>query len=245
MDFSGFPDGRLSVTPLPDLFFSELLPQIDELGELKLTLHILWRLAHHKAPLWLSRAELQADSVLRRALSAQAIDDALRRAVQRRTLLEVPVRNASGESEPCYFANSAEGRRDAERVRRGQPRQRPDTSPPVGSGSQARGAAVRATGGREPAAAVSDPRSNIFGLYERHIGMLTQLIAEQLQDAEQTYPAAWFPEAFEIAAQADKRSWRYVQAILQRWASEGKSNAAHRKPKPTTVPRLKPKKQTR
>jgi DNA replication protein len=218
MDFSGFPDGRLSVTPLPDLFFSELLPQIDELSELKLTLHILWRLAHHKAPLCVSRTELQGDPALRRSLSTQAVDDALRRAVRRRTLIEVQVQNASDESEACYFANSTEGRRDAERVRRGQ---RPNTS--------------------QPTEAASGPRPNIFALYERHIGMLTQLIAEQLQDADQTYPAEWFPEAFEIAAQADKRSWRYVQAILQRWASEGKSDAAHSKPKPAGAPRLKSK----
>lgn len=218
MDFSGFPDGRLSVTPLPDLFFSELLAQIDELSELKLTLHILWRLAHHKAPLCVRRSELQGDPVLRRALSAQAIDEAVRRAVRRRTLIEVRVQNASGDSEPCYFANSAEGRRDAERVRRGQ---RPDTS--------------------QPAEAGSGPRPNIFVLYERHIGMLTQLIAEQLQDADQTYPADWFPEAFEIAARADKRSWRYVQAILQRWASEGKRDSAGPKPKPAGGPRLKSK----
>ena len=218
MDFSGFPDGRLSVTPLPDLFFSELLQQIDELNELKLTLHILWRLAHHKAPLCVSRSELQGDPMLRRSLSVQAVDDALRRAVRRRTLIEVRVQDASGESEACYFANSSEGRRDAERVRRGQ---RPNSG--------------------QPAEVASGPRPNIFVLYERHIGMLTQLIAEQLQDADQTYPSEWFPEAFEIAAQADKRSWRYVQAILQRWASEGKGDTAHPKPKPATVPRLKSK----
>ena len=218
MEYSGFPDGRLSVTPLPDLFFSELLPQIDELSELKLTLHILWRLAHHKAPLCVSRSELQGDPVLRRALTTPAVDDALRRAVRRRTLIEVLVQNASGESEACYFANSTEGRRDAERVRHGQ---QPNTS--------------------QPTEAASSQRPNIFVLYERHIGMLTQLIAEQLQDADQTYPSEWFPAAFQIAAQADKRSWHYVQAILQRWASEGKSDAVHPKRRSAGAPRLKSK----
>lgn len=221
MEFSGFPGGRLSVTPVPDLFFSELLPQIDELGELKLTLHILWRLAHHKAPLCVSRSELHADLVLGRGLSAQAIDDALGRAVKRRTLIEVRVKHTSNESEACYFANGADGRRDAERARRGQPRQR---------------SAI------PPADVVPGPRPNIFALYERHIGMLTQLLAEQLKDAELTFPAEWFPEAFELAAQADKRSWRYVQAILQRWASEGKGPPRRAKPKPASTPRLKPKK---
>jgi DNA replication protein len=221
MDFSGFPDGRLSVTPLPDLFFGELLPQIDELGELKLTLHILWRLAHHKAPLCISRSELHGDQVLQRSLGAHTLDDALQRAVRRRTLIELRVQNKKGERERWFFANSAEGRRDAERVRRGRPLQRPEPGPVDG--------------------ADAGTRPNIFVLYERHIGMLTQLIAEQLLDADQTYPADWFPEAFEIAAQADKRSWRYVRAILQRWASEGKGEHTPTKRKPSTTPRLKPK----
>ena len=42
--FAGFPDGRLRFTPVPDVFFSELLPLIDDLAELKVTLHCLWRL---------------------------------------------------------------------------------------------------------------------------------------------------------------------------------------------------------
>lgn len=223
MDFSGFPDGQLSVTPLPDLFFGELLPQIDDLGELKLTLHLFWRLAHHKAPLCISRSELHADPVLRRALSSDAIDDALRRAVKRRTLLEVRVPDAAGIMEACYFANSGEGRRDAARVRRGQPRRQPSL----------------------PAETLAAPRPNVFALYERHIGMLTQSTADQLQDAEQTFPAEWLTEAFELAAQADKRSWRYVQAILQRWASEGKGPPKSPKPRLGSMPRLRPKKITR
>ena len=31
--FSGFPDGKLSLARLPDLFFSELLPIVDDLFE--------------------------------------------------------------------------------------------------------------------------------------------------------------------------------------------------------------------
>ncbi len=43
--FSGFPAGKTRTTPVPNLFFSELLPQIDDLDELKLTLYCFWRLA--------------------------------------------------------------------------------------------------------------------------------------------------------------------------------------------------------
>ena len=37
--FDGFP-ARMQFTPVPNLFFSSLLPQIDNIAELKLTLHI-------------------------------------------------------------------------------------------------------------------------------------------------------------------------------------------------------------
>ena len=41
--FVGFPDGALAATPIPNLFFARVLPEIDSLAELKLTLHVLWR----------------------------------------------------------------------------------------------------------------------------------------------------------------------------------------------------------
>jgi len=37
------------------------------------------------------------------------------------------------------------------------------------------------------------------------------LLAEQLQDAEQNYPAPWIEDASR-SAELNKRSWRYVQA---------------------------------
>ena len=44
MAFTGFTDSPDS-TALPDLFFRELLPQIEHAGELKLVVYLLWRIA--------------------------------------------------------------------------------------------------------------------------------------------------------------------------------------------------------
>ncbi|MBI2288124.1 MAG: primosomal replication protein N, partial [Chloroflexi bacterium] len=41
--FSGFP-ARMQFTPIPNLFFSSLLPDINDITELKVTLHIFWLL---------------------------------------------------------------------------------------------------------------------------------------------------------------------------------------------------------
>jgi DnaD/phage-associated family protein len=67
-------------------------------------------------------------------------------------------------------------------------------------------------------------RPNIFVLYEQNIGLLTPLIAEELRDAEKTYPADWVEEAFRIAVEHNARHWRYVRSILERWATEGKDS---------------------
>jgi hypothetical protein len=42
--FEGFQDGKTHSIPIPTAFFSQLLPQIDSLVELKLALYIFWRL---------------------------------------------------------------------------------------------------------------------------------------------------------------------------------------------------------
>ncbi len=72
-------------------------------------------------------------------------------------------------------------------------------------------------------------RPNIFVLYEQNVGPLTPLLAEQLQDAEKNYPAPWIEDAFKEAAELNKRSWRYVQRILERWATEGKGDETARR----------------
>ena len=65
---------------------------------------------------------------------------------------------------------------------------------------------------------------NIFTLYEQNIGMLSPMIAEELQDAEKLYPDSWIQDAFREAVDLNKRNWRYITRILERWAAEGKDN---------------------
>ncbi len=71
-------------------------------------------------------------------------------------------------------------------------------------------------------ARLSVERPNVFILYEQNVGMMTELIAEQLRDMERTYPPDWINEAFEIAVSNNKRALRYIQAVLKRWETEGK-----------------------
>lgn len=210
--FSGFPAGKVGNTPLPNPFFSELLPVIDDLAELKITLHCFWLLHQKTGDIrYVTRRELASDSLLLEALRVtgqppeRALETGLERAVARGTLLHVIARRDT-EEEHCYFMNTAHGRRTVERISNGELR-----LPEEG-----------------PQSKLEVQRPNIFVLYEQNIGLLQPLLADELRDAEQTYPADWIEEAFHIAAQNNVRRWSYVRRILERWAVEGKGKTGRR-----------------
>lgn len=197
--FSGFPEGKAPIVRLPDQLFTELVPQIDDLHELQVTLLVLRRLAQLRgaAAPWITRTELWSDPVVQAALGPEgeaALDEALARAVARGTLLEASWERGDGVVEQRYLANSPRGRAAVDALRRGF----------------------------SPARAAVPERPNIFTLYEQNIGPLTPLLGEELQEAEQTYPPAWVAEAFREAVRLNKRSWKYIRAILERWRTEGK-----------------------
>ena len=68
-------------------------------------------------------------------------------------------------------------------------------------------------------------RPNIFVLYEQNIGLLTPLIANELEDAAERYPADWIEAAFLEAVQYNKRKWSYIRAILRSWEKDGRQQA--------------------
>jgi len=73
------------------------------------------------------------------------------------------------------------------------------------------------------------PVVNIFSLYEQNIGIITPMIAEELKEAERLYPRQWIEEAFKEAVTLNKRSWKYIARILERWASEGKDSGEYKR----------------
>jgi DnaD/phage-associated family protein len=211
--FLGFPEGKQPHTRLPDLFFSELLPEIEHLGELKVTLHIFFLLARQKGQRpCISGEDLASDQRLLDGLRSPAISgeealrDALERTVARRTLLRVIVDHESGQRD-WYFVNSEKGRQAVDDLLAGK-------WAPAGAGELI---------------SVDLQRPNIFVLYEQNIGPLTPMLGEQLGEAEDTYPPSWIEDAFREAVELNKRSWRYIQRILERWAAEGKEDETSRR----------------
>ena len=55
--FAGFPAGKLATTPVPNQFFSELLPLVDNLAELKVILHLFWLIGRKTGALRYARLD--------------------------------------------------------------------------------------------------------------------------------------------------------------------------------------------
>jgi DNA replication protein len=195
--FTGFPPGKTRLTPLPAAFFSELLPQIDDLSELKVTLYAFWLLDRMEGEFRFFRAsDLTEDERLLEGLAKNRrqaltnLQDALERAVQRGSLLRVNL----GEEDSLYFLNTPRGRAAVVALQNGE--WSPEDI-------------------QRPEVRLTLERPNIFRLYEENIGPLTPLIAETLEEAEKTYPVEWIEEAIRAAVESNVRRWRYVEAILR------------------------------
>jgi DnaD/phage-associated family protein len=205
--FSGFPNGYLRATVVPSLFFAEVLGDIEDPAELKVILYLFWRLGTAKRyPRFVTRRELEGDAVVHRGLAAHG-PDALSRGLEQATQRGVIIhrRIELGErAQECYFLNTGAGRRwvrdlESGRIDLGQVVQ------PIEPDQR-------------------EGRPNIFRLYEENVGLLTPLVVEELKDAERRYPGEWIEDAFREAVAYNRRSWRYVQRILQRWETEGRSD---------------------
>jgi DnaD/phage-associated family protein len=67
---------------------------------------------------------------------------------------------------------------------------------------------------------------NIFRLYEANIGPLTPIMAEMLKEDDAEYPYEWIEAAVAEAVERNKRSWRYVRAILNAWKERGRDTTS-------------------
>jgi len=204
--FPGFPKG-MRLTALPNLFFSQLLPQIDDLAELKITLHLFWILYGKRGyPKFATYGELLGDKVLMMGIGSEAaLRSGLDGAVSRGTIIRSTLER-DGKPAELYFLNTESDREARARIERGE----------IDVGAFPR---------KEPYPETGE-QPNIFTLYEENIGMLTPMIAEELKNAEQLYSATWIADAFREAVSHNKRHWKYIEAILKRWESEGREHGA-------------------
>ncbi len=215
--FTGFPP-RAKVTPVPNAFFTQLLPGIDDPAELRVALHCFWAIAQKRGyPRFVTAQELEADASLMQGLGLGGRDAraelarGLEQATGRGLLLCLSVQGRDGQR-AVYFLNTSQEQRAVQAIRKGELSLGLVVEPPS----------------QQPGPAGAPP--TIYGLYEQNIGVLTPLVAEQLEEAERLYPEEWIKDAFREAVSLNRRSWRYIQRILERWSEEGHDGAVERDP---------------
>ena len=107
--FIGFPDAKMLAVTVPDLFFVDLLPQIDDLAELKVTIYFFWLLNEREGDLRYIRGEdMRKDETLLNSLNLESelrsplasLEDALQRAVARNTLLRLDIKTGPLHHQP-------------------------------------------------------------------------------------------------------------------------------------------------
>jgi DnaD/phage-associated family protein len=205
--FAGFPS-RAQSTAIPNVFFSDLLPQLTASGALAVALCALHAIGRRRGfPRYVEHDELAADCGLTSHLSALGdpsalLSGGLARAVDVGVLLSLAVEAEDGRRD-LYFMNAPADRRGMEAVRRGDSELGRPLDPPVPPGG----------------------RTSLYAMYESLIGTLGPGMAEELAEAERLYPPEWLQAAFREAAAQNARSWRYISRILERWASEGRGDA--------------------
>jgi DNA replication protein len=187
-----------------DFFFTQVMPQILDVTELKVTMSIFYLLNHKREyPPFVTYEELLSRAISMPGIDEEALRHALDLAVNHGSILRLNLK-VNGKLAVAYFANIESDREAIDNIKHSG----------VSTGKEGTGQALQ--------------RSNIFALYERNIGIITPMIAEELKEAEKLYPAQWIEEALKEAVMLNKRSWKYVARILERWASEGKDSGEDR-----------------
>lgn len=64
----------------------------------------------------------------------------------------------------------------------------------------------------------------IHSAYENAFGMFTPISHKEVLEDCKAYSEDWILEAIQEAVNYGAKGWKYVQSILKRWASEGKSS---------------------
>jgi DnaD/phage-associated family protein len=210
-EFKGFP-AKMIFTPVPNLVFSSLLPQITDIVELKVLLHIFGIIYPKRSSLkFTTFKEMLGDAGLVNDLKGQVGEDltkALAALVSKGILLTLPIATAEA-ADQIYLFNNETNRLSVERILSGEL---------VLPGLKA----------EKPAPAVAETPADIFTLYEQNIGMLTPLIADELREAGKQYPEDWIKDAIKEAVSLNKRNWRYIARILEHWLTEGRDDGTHR-----------------
>jgi DNA replication protein len=207
--FNGFSNGKANTIPVHAQFFSEVLPLVDDLAEMKVILFCYWALQQKQGDFrYLRHEDFVKSEALMQGLVAidgdtdTLLNKALAKAVEHGVLLVADV-ELDTEQEHLYFVNTERGRKAIEQI-----------------------AAGHWHNGFDEPVEILPERPTIYKLYEENIGPLTSGIAERLKMAEKEYQYEWIVDAINIAIENNVRNWKYISTILKRWQQEGRTDGS-------------------
>src|SRR5687767_15696558 len=111
-NFKGFTDSE-TFSQLPNTFFHQLINQIDDIAELKVTLYMLWHVDHMDGP-FRALSKLDFD-VKELGLSAEEITYGLEKALKRGSILKV-----QKDAVIYFLLNSPRGRAAVQAIEKGK-----------------------------------------------------------------------------------------------------------------------------
>lgn len=207
---------------VPVWFLENVAPWIREMAELQVML-AFFRLLHGSTQFErpISETQLLQDSILREALRLEGAvrppDESILRGIElsvaRESLLQFTVGFGEEESSGWFLLATPDNRVRLEKYRTGE-------LEPPGTDDSVKPGAVERT------------RPGVFQLYEQNIGLVTPIIADRLVEALELYPQSWIEDAIAAAVSYNRRNWRYIQRILETWATEGRSNETNKRHQP-------------
>ncbi len=210
---TGFLVATAPTVAIPLPFFTDVLPQIRNLEELHVTLTLFRHVAEGggmETPI--AERALLRDRLLREALRREGsprdprerLASGLDLAVARGTALRFTA-SVGRRQQSWYYVNTAANRGTVTAMAEGRAQ-----PPPV-------------LWDDEQAPRIQVDRPNLFRLYEQNIGPLTPLLADRMIHAMEEYPTDWIEEAIEESVAYNRRSWRYIQRILEQWMAQGRT----------------------
>tara|TARA_B100000029_G_scaffold241712_2_gene239002 strand:+ start:36754 stop:37467 length:714 start_codon:yes stop_codon:yes gene_type:complete len=196
---------------IPERFFLDVLPNITNILELKTSLIILNEIASQQTEgSFLNHADIENLEQLKLLetdgiqLSVELIESVLGKLTESNLIFSMKLDLEAEDSGEIYFLDDVDGRKLSEKFKLGI-------------------VSLNITGDN-PKRGI-DKGVTIFDLYEKNIGVIPgSQVAEELIEAEKTYPAQWLEDAFDEAVAQDVRRWAYIRAILASWSNGGRGN---------------------
>jgi DNA replication protein len=213
-DFEGF-SGRSQIG-IPSNFYTDVLPNIKDLYELKVLLVIFQLIDRSEAaiPYYLP------DNVLSQYFpdEREHAESGIRLAVEHGYLLLTEIQ-VNDTLKQIGFLNTPKGSEAVKAIQNGE---------------------FRFSEDQIATPKLTRHQPNIFKIYEENIGVITPIIADHLRDLEKMYTPEWVSEAIQTAVKNSARSLRYIEVVLQNWQEEGKNVGTDRRRRKETSEQFDP-----